>query len=221
MTLDEVMVRLQSLSEPAVFARNEKNGAAGAQFGVPLGDIRTLAKAIKINPALAQQLWATGNVDARLLAVLIVKPKTLSLQEVEGLVRSNSFLWVSDWLNSYIVKQHPDKEALRLAWEHDLHPMAARAYWSLTAERVQKSPQGLDLSALLDRIEAEMPQAPDAVQWTMNTTMATIGIHHPALRARAIDLGERLGIYRDYPTPKGCTSPFAPLWIAEMVRRAG
>lgn len=221
MTLDKVMVRLQSLSEPAVFARNEKNGAAGAQFGVPLGDIRTLAKAIKINPALAQQLWATGNVDARLLAVLIVKPKTLSLQEVEGLVRSNSFLWVSDWLNSYIVKQHPDKEALRLGWEHDLHPMAARAYWSLTAERVQKSPQGVDLSALLDRIEAEMPQAPDAVQWTMNTTMATIGIHHPALRARAIDLGERLGIYRDYPTPKGCTSPFAPLWIAEMVRRAG
>ncbi|TDP30592.1 hypothetical protein DFR75_11156 [Nocardia ignorata] len=25
----------------------------------------------------------------------------------------------------------------------------------------------------------------------------------------------------DYPTSPGCTSPFAPTWIAEMVRRQG
>ena len=84
-----------------------------------------------------------------------------------------------------------------------------------------KDPDGLDLSALLDRIEAEMPNAPEPVQWTMNNTLAAIGINFPTHRARALDIGERLGIYRDYPTPKGCTSPFAPLWIGEMVRRAG
>ena len=37
--------------------------------------------------------------------------------------------------------------------------MAARAGWSLTAERVVKSPEGLDLPALLDRIESEMGNA--------------------------------------------------------------
>jgi 3-methyladenine DNA glycosylase AlkD len=79
----------------------------------------------------------------------------------------------------------------------------------------------LDLSALLDRIEAEMPAAPPETQWTMNFALAYIGIHHPALRERALEIGETLGIYRDYPTPKGCTSPFAPLWINEMVRRQG
>jgi hypothetical protein len=55
----------------------------------------------------------------------------------------------------------------------------------------------------------------------MNTALANIGINHPALRERALEIGERLGIYRNYPTPKGCTSPFAPLWINEMVRRQG
>jgi hypothetical protein len=30
-----------------------------------------------------------------------------------------------------------------------------------------------------------------------------------------------LGVYRDYPVSRGCTSPFAPLWINEMVRRQG
>lgn len=60
-----------------------------------------------------------------------------------------------------------------------------------------------------------------AVGWTMSSTLATIGIHHPALRDGAIAIGERLQVLADYPTPPNCTSPFAPLWIAEMVRRQG
>jgi hypothetical protein len=32
-------------------------------------------------------------------------------------------------------------------------------------------------------------------------------------------VGEKLGIYRDYPVSKGCTSPFAPIWINAMVSR--
>lgn len=31
----------------------------------------------------------------------------------------------------------------------------------------------------------------------------------------------RLGLCRDYPVSKRCTSPFAPIWINEMVRRQG
>ena len=97
--------------------------------------------------------------------------------------------------------------------------MAARAGWSLTAERVAKKPEGLDLDALLDRIEAEMASAAPEPQWTMNSTLAAIGINHPAHRARALAIGEKLGVYRDYPTSAGCISPFAPEWIGEMVRR--
>ena len=58
-----------------------------------------------------------------------------------------------------------------------------------------------------------------AAQWTMNNTLAGIGIAFPEYRQPAIDIGETLGVFRDYPTPKGCTSPFAPLWINEMVKR--
>lgn len=221
MTLDEALTRLAALKNDSTWAMNEKNGAAGRQYGVKHGDIRILAKEIKSDHALALQLWATENIDARYLAILLLKPKTLTPDEVETMLKSNAFLWVSDWFNNYVLKQHPAKESLRLKWEHDPHPIAARAHWSLTADRVTKDPQGLNLTALLDRIEAEMPTAPAPVQWTMNNTLAAIGINHAPHRARALDIGEALGIYRDYPTPKGCTSPFAPLWIGEMVRRAG
>ena len=46
-------------------------------------------------------------------------------------------------------------------------------------------------------------------------------IHFPQHRERAIAMGEKLGIYRDYPVSKGCTSPFAPIWINAMVSRQG
>ena len=140
---------------------------------------------------------------------------------MDRMVRSVTFVHVADWLNSYVVKQHPDKESLRQGWMAADDPMAARAGWSLTAERIVKSPEGLDLAALLDRIESEMGTADPVAQWTMNSTLAEIGIHFPKLRKRAISIGERLGIYRDYPVSKGCTSPFAPIWINAMVSRKG
>ena len=145
----------------------------------------------------------------------------LSADDVERLVKSVAWMWVADWLYSYVLKTHSDKETLRKKWMTSDDRWAARAGWQLTAGRIAKSPEGLDLAALLDRIEKEMGAADPVVQWTMNSTLAEIGIHFPKLRKRAIAIGEKLGIYRDYPVSKGCTSPFAPIWIDFMVKRLG
>ena len=84
-----------------------------------------------------------------------------------------------------------------------------------------KRADGLDLDGLLDQIEVEMKDAPAPKQWSMNHCLAEIGIHHPAYRARAIGIGEKLQVLIDYPASPGCTPPYAPVWIAEMVRRQG
>ena len=207
MTLNDTLEQLKALANETTRAHNTKFGAGVNQFGVKHGDIRVLAKKIKTNHELAMSLWETGNVDAQLLATLLIKPKTLSAQEVDRMVRSVTFAHVADWLNSYVVKQHPEKEALRMDWMATDHRWAARAGWSLTAERVGKTPEGLDLQALLDRIESDMENADPVVQWTMNNTLAAIGIHFPTLRKRAITIGETLGIYRDYPVSKGAPHP--------------
>ena len=219
MTLDEALEKLEALGNEKMRAKNRKRGAGDNQFGVQLGDIRKLAAAIKTDHALALALWGTGNIDARLLAVLLIRAKDLSGAEMDRMVRSVDFAQLADWLSAYVVKEHPEKEALRQAWMAADDPWAARAGWSLTAGRVARSPEGLDVPALLARIESELGGAAPEVQWTMNSCLAAIGIHFPALRQRAIAIGEALGIYRDYPVSKGCTSPFAPIWISEMVRR--
>ncbi len=221
MSLEETLKELESLGDPAVRAQNIKGGAGDNQFGVKRGDLRVLANKIKINHDLALALWKTGNIDAQFLAALIIDVRLLSADEMERLVKSVTYAWVTDWLHSYVLKQHPDKETLRQKWMKTDHKWAARAGWQLTAGRVAKSPEGLDLDALLDRIEKEMASAAPEVQWTMNACLAEIGIHFPKHRKRAIAIGEKLGIYRDYPCSKGCTSPFAPIWINEMVKRQG
>ncbi len=221
MTLKEALKQLEALGTDKMRAQNTKNGADDNQFGVPLGEIRKVAKGVKSNHELALALWETGNIDARLLSTLVIKPKTLSTAQMDQMVRSATFVQVADWLNAYVVKKHPDKEVLRQGWMTAKDPMAARAGWNLTTERVVKSPDGLDLPALLDRIGSELGTAPLQVQWTMNCCLAEIGIHFPKHRKQAVATGEKLGVYRDYPVSKGCTSPFAPIWIAEMVSRQG
>lgn len=219
MQLQEVLAELESLGNEKMRAHNARRGAGDNQFGVKLGDIRAVARKIKTNHELALALWETGNIDARFLATLVIEPKLLSADELDRMVRSVAFDRVADWLNAYVVKNHPDKEALRERWMLDDDPMAQRAGWNLTAQRVAGSPEGLDLAALLDNIETGMAGAAPEAQWTMNTALVEIGVHHADQRERAIAIGETLGLYRDYPVPRGCTSPFAPIGINEMLSR--
>ncbi len=221
MPVKEILAQLKSLGDAARRKHNAKAGAPDKQFGVKLGDIRMMAKKIKADHELALKLWDTGNVEAQLLATLIITPKSLSTDELDKLTRSTTCSQVAEWLNSYVVAQHPEKESLRVKWMKAKDRWAARAGWHQTASRVNKGADGLDLPALLDRIEKEMPKALPEVQWTMNNTLAAIGIHDAKLRKRAIAMGEKIGLYRDWPVSKGCTPPYVPVWVDFMVKRQG
>jgi len=219
MNIQEVLSILQSLGDEKVRKLHLKNGARENLYGVKMGDIRNLAKKIKTNHALALQLWETENIDARMLAILILDSKKLSAEQIELMVSSEKFAWAADWFYNYVIKEYPDKEQFREKWINATDTMLARAGWSLTSGRIVRNPEGLAIDKLLNRIESELPGAAPEVQWTMNTTLAQIGINHPQHRERALSIGEKLGIYRDYPVSKGCTSPFAPIWINAMVNR--
>ncbi|WP_127472741.1 DNA alkylation repair protein [Microbacterium sulfonylureivorans] len=215
-TLDEALADLAALEDPRMRAANE---ARGDDHGINLSRMRALAKRIKADQPLARELWATGETSARLLALLICRPREFDADELDRMLRETRVPKVNDWFVNYVAKKTPLAEELRLRWFDDADPTVAAAAWSLTTERVVKSPDGLDLDRLLDLIERDMKDAPGRLQWAMNETLAQIGIHDAALRPRAVRIGEELQVLADYPTPPGCTSPFAPIWIAEIVRR--
>ena len=160
-TVAQVMAELAALEDPKARAVNEKHGD---DHGVNLGELRALAKRLKTQQELARRLWETDDTAARLLAILICRPKAFERSELDVMVREARTPKVHDWLVNYVVKKNPHSEELRMAWSADPDPVVASAGWALTTERVAKKPEGLDLAELLNVIEAEMKDAPDGLQ---------------------------------------------------------
>jgi 3-methyladenine DNA glycosylase AlkD len=209
------MAELAALDNPRMRIANEERGD---DHGVNLTAMRVVAKRLKTQHELARELWGTGDTAAGLLATLIAKPKAFSAAELDAMILDIRAPKLLDWFITHIVKPGRHAEELRLRWK-DKSDLIGRAGWALTTDRVVKDPAGLDFDGLLDQIEREMKQAPERKQWSMNHCLAEIGIRHPAHRARAIGIGEKLQVLADYPASPGCTPPYVPVWIAEMVRR--
>ena len=216
MTLTECQQAIAEISSEKMREINRKHGSA---HGANLSKLRALAKKIKSNHELAMELWNTGDADARLLALLIIKPRLLTPADLDRMVHELRYAKTADWFHQHVMKKSKHAGEMRLPWLGSPDDFVASAGWRLTNDCVVKSPAGLDLSALLDEIERDMKTTTERKQWSMNACLAEIGIRSPEHRKRALEIGHRLEVLKDYPTSPGCTSPFAPLWIAEMVRR--
>lgn len=216
LTVDEVLAELEALEDPKM---REVNRRHGNDIGVNLSKLRAIAKRLKTQHEFAKELWATGDSQARLVAILISSPKRYTAERLDEMLRDTRVPKVQDWLVNYILKKNPECEDLRIPWMEDIDQDVAAAGWALTSHAVAQGVENLDLKDLLDRIEEQMTLAPDRLQWAMNECLATIGIYSPKHRKRAIQIGHRLEVLKDYPTPPNCTSPYAPAWIEEMVAR--
>lgn len=211
MTCAEIMDQLKSKSNAKMRDIYVKHGGGENHFGVVLSDLRDLAKQIKTNHELGLELWATGNQDARLLGSLIIKPKSLSIDDLRRMMSEIDFTKLADWFGKNVVLKTAHADTLRDEWRDSDHMCSARIGWWLCSRSIESGT--LDHDELLALVEAQMADAPPAKQEAMNWCLVEIGVKDASRRARALEIGERLGVYRDYPVAKGCISPFAPTWI--------
>jgi len=109
----EVMRELAALEDPQMREANERRGD---DHGVNLSRLRALAKRLKTQHDLARDLWATDDTAAKLLAILICRPKAFERDELDAMLREAGAPKAHDWLVNYVVKKYPHSEQLRLAW---------------------------------------------------------------------------------------------------------
>jgi 3-methyladenine DNA glycosylase AlkD len=218
MSLGEVMAELEKYGSEKMRAFYTRYGAGEYQFGVKMGDIRIVANALKRNHPLALELWATGNSDAQVLATFLMAPKQLDEDELDEMARPITYHRPLDELACRVVVLTPHVRPLRERWWNDPSEVLARAGWHLLVWEVGKGgAKGLDLDALLTKIEAEMKAAPVRKQETMNRCLVEIGIKHRELAARCIALGEKIGDMPSLKYTKGCISSYAPDWIRSVI----
>ncbi|WP_331101873.1 DNA alkylation repair protein [Archangium sp.] len=215
MTLSQVMKQLEDQGDEKVRQRYVRDGAGDNVFGVLLGKIRGLAEALGTNHGLGLELWATGNHEARILACMLLDPAALTEKEARALLEPLSNPTLVDELVGRVLVHAPIAEALQARWMDGSKELPRRAGWRLLAGRVARGlVKDLDVRATLARIERELPPAPYRVKEGINFCLVWIGIHLPAYTQEAIAIGERLGRWDPRPIPKGCTSSYAPEWIA-------
>ena len=179
------------------------------------GRFRALAQSLGTHHALGLELWDTGNHEARILACMVLDPGALTEKESRALLEPLSNLTLVDELVGRVLADAPVAEALQIRWMEGREELPRRAGWKLLASRIARGlAKDLDVKATLARIERELPAAPYRVQEGINQCLVWIGLHLPAYTGEAIALGERLGRWDPRPIPKGCTSSYAPEWIA-------
>lgn len=184
--------------------------------------IRNIAKEIGKNVELATHLWKSGGFSARMLSFLILDLKAVDVPRIEGMIADLEAVdgkeqsQLLDWLIANVIMKKAALKNETAKWRDDPSTLRQRTFWSVQARSVRAENHALN-EQLLAHIEQALPAANEKVQWNMNWCAAQIGIADERLRDRCIALGERLGLYRDYPVSKGCTSPFLPIWIGSVV----
>src|SRR5690554_1926289 len=114
--VDELLAELAALEDPRMREVNERHGD---DHGVNLSALRAVAKRLKTQHELAGALWATDDTAARLLAILICRPKLYEADELDSMLREARAPKVQDWLVNYVVKKNPHAEELRVRWFSD------------------------------------------------------------------------------------------------------
>lgn len=186
-----------------------------------LGDLRTMAKEIKKDHALAIELWASGNFLPRQLAILIMDNKVLTQDVVDKLDKDiqghpvNERTQLIDWLMANQLTKDKKTIALIESWENSPSPLQRRVFWYYQGRLRWLGQVPPDNTAyLLSAIEANIAGEAPEVQWAMNFTTGWIGVYDKKLRARCVSLGEKTGLYKDEMVSKGCTPNYLPEFIA-------
>lgn len=185
-----------------------------------LGELRKLAKEIKVNHPLALELWESQRYLPRQLAILIMDKKQLNSECIDELYTDMDHhppterLHLCDWLLANQLSKSSQLVRMVETWEKVGHSLQRRTFWYHQARLRWMGKIGhKNTETLLEKIERNLMHEEEEVQWAMNFTAGQIGKFQQCYRQRCIEIGERTGLYKDQVVAKGCTPSYLPKFI--------
>ena len=190
------------------------------QGNTKLGDLRKIGKDIKKDHELAMELWSTSQFLSRLLAILIMDKKLLSQEFIDKLdldIQNHEMEernQLIDWLMANQLTKDKKTVAVMESWENSPSVLQRRVFWYYQARlRWMGNTNHSNTEELLTSIETNMGDEQPEVQWAMNYTAGQIGKWQEEYRAKCIDIGKKIGLYKGEPVAKGCTPNYLPEFI--------
>ncbi len=130
-----VLQRIRSLENTKTVADMAKAGIQTRKaYGLSMAQLRKLAKELGRDHRLAQELWATGVHDARILAALIDEPDKVSERQMDRWARDFDNWVIADTCCTDLFWNTPYAYRRALAWTQRPQEFVKRAGFVLIAE---------------------------------------------------------------------------------------
>jgi 3-methyladenine DNA glycosylase AlkD len=222
MTLDQALQQLEAAGSAQTRKTYARHGAGPKMFGVSFSFLGKLTKQIKRDHTLALDLWASGWLDARLLATMVADPQQATAKLLDA--------WVAECDNRGIVGALSNlaastawAETVAAKWCADAREFVAVAGWDVVARMAMNSTlPDTKFADLLKTIERDIHGAQNGVRYAMNGALIAIGVRNDKLEKLAVAAAKRIGTVEVDHGDTSCKTPDAVAYIAKTkARRAG
>lgn len=197
MDLVIVMQELEALGKERIKKTYMSNGAHEPLFGVATGAMKPLAKKIKKNQTLAEQLYATGNYDAMYFAGVIADPKIMTEDDFERWIEAAYFYMLSDYVVAVTLAETNIAQAVADKWITSGEELKMSAGWScycwLLGNRPDNEFSAEKLANMLDQVENSIHHSPERTKSAMNNFIYTVGISYLPLHEKAVATAKAVG----------------------------
>jgi hypothetical protein len=197
MDFEMVMKELESLGKERIKKTYISNGAVEPLFGVATGAMKPLAKLIKKNQALANQLYTSGNYDAMYFAGVIADPKEMTEADFERWINGAYFYMLSDYVVAVTLAETDIAQVVADKWIASGGELKMSAGWScycwLLGSRKDSEFSASKLSSMLDQVVNTIHQSPERTKSAMNNFIYTVAISYLPLHEKAVETAKEVG----------------------------
>ncbi|RKH06036.1 DNA alkylation repair protein [Corallococcus carmarthensis] len=220
MTLEETMRELERLGTEQTRKTYLRHGAPQPLSGVNFGPLAVLKKRIGTDAVLARALWASGHVEARFLATMVVDAPAMPWTELDAWAKGLDWHMLADVFVTNVVLRSPHA-AKALTWTRSKSEWVGRAGWQGLAALLTKTAvlAHEDLPPWVKRIEQELPGAKNRVREAMNGALIALGATGGAVQTAALATAKRLGKVEVDQGDTACETPDAAQYIQKIQAR--
>ncbi|MBA9028278.1 DNA alkylation repair protein [Peribacillus huizhouensis] len=197
MDFETVMRELESLGKERMKKMYISNGAHEPLFGVATGAMKPIAKKIKINQRLAEELYATGNYDAMYFAGIIADPKAMTESDFDRWMDAAYFYMLSDYVVAVTLSESDIAQDVADKWIASGQELRMSAGWScycwLLGNRPDNEFSESKISNMLDIVKNAIHDSPERTKSAMNNFLYTVGISYLPLNEKAIETATEVG----------------------------
>lgn len=197
MDFETVMRELEALGKERMKKMYISNGAHEPLFGAATGAMKPIAKKVKINQRLAEELYATGNYDAMYFAGIIADPKAMTESDFDRWMDAAYFYMLSDYVVAVTLSESDIAQDVADKWIASGQELKMSAGWScycwLLGNRSDNEFSESKISNMLDSVKNAIHDSPERTKSAMNNFLYTVGISYSPLNEKALETATKVG----------------------------